>query len=108
MTAQPPDLDTMDFSTEITTANTIDTPLFTENAESPPKLNDTIPKESTSTTAEKNKKERKSEEFLVNLHSSDTNKNKSAITRTIKHGVEIVFKNNRYTKTTSVTFEFPQ
>ena len=95
MTAQTHDLDTIDLSTEITTANTIDTPLFAKIAESPPEPNDIIPKEPTPTTAEKNKKERKSEEMFVNLHSCDTNKNESTIMRTIEHGAEIVFKNNR-------------
>ena len=95
MTAQTHDLVTIDLSTDITTANTIDTPLFVKNAESPPEPNDIIPKEPTPTTAEKNKKERKSEKMFVNLHSCDTNKNESTIMRTIEHGEEIVFKNNR-------------
>ena len=54
--------------------------------------------------AEKNKKERKGKDFFVNIHSSENNKNESAIIRTIEYGGEIVFKNNRYT--TPVIFEF--
>ena len=88
MTVKPPDLNTMAFSTKSTTANTIDTPIFAKYAESPPKPNDTKP---TTTTAEKNKKGRKSKEMFVNINSSDNNKNESTIIRTIEYGGEIIF-----------------
>ena len=59
MTAQPSDLNTMDFSTESTTVNTINTPLFIDNAESPLEPNDTILKEFSPTPTEKTKKKEK-------------------------------------------------
>ena len=103
MTSQPPVLDAMDISTETTTNITIDTPPLPEDAETPKESIDSILNNPNATTAEKNKKERKNENISINLHSTD-NKNDDAITRTIEHGAEIVFKNDRYT--TPVTFEF--
>ena len=97
MTSQSPDLDTMDFSTEITTVNTIDVPLFAEATKSLPESKITTPNEHIPTTTEKDKKEGKSEEIFVNLHPSDNTKHESAIIRKIKHGAEIVFKSNIYT-----------
>ena len=103
MTSQPPVLDVIEISADITNNITIDTPLLAEDAEIPNKSIDSILNNSNSTTAEKYKKERKNEKISINLHSTD-NKNDDAIKRTIEHGAEIVFKNDRYT--TPVTFEF--
>ena len=103
MTSQPPVLDTMEISADITNNITIDTPLLVEDAETPNEPIDSILNNPNATTAEKIKKERKNENISINLHSTD-NKNDDAIKRTIEHGAEIVFKNVRYT--TPVTFEF--
>ena len=103
MTSQPPVLDAMDISAETTTNITIDTQLLPEDTETPNESIDSILNDPNAPKAEKNKKERKNENISINLHSTD-NKNDDAITRTIEHGAEIVFKNDRYT--TPVTFEF--
>ena len=103
MTSQPPVLDAMNISADITNNITIDTPLLAEDAEIPNEPTDSILNDHNPTTAEKNKKERKNEKISINLHSTD-NKHDDAIKRTIKHGAEIVFKNNRHT--TPVTYEF--
>ena len=103
MTSQPPVLDAMDISVEITNNTTIDTPLLAEDTKIPNELTDSILNNPNPTTAEKNKKERKNEKISINLHSTD-NKNDDAIKRTIEHGAEIVFKSDRCT--TLVTFEF--
>ena len=103
MTSQPPVLDAMDISTDITNNITIDTPIFAEDAETPNKPTDSILNNLNPTTAEKNNKERKNEKNSINLHSTD-NKNAGTIKRAIEDGAEIVFKNDKYT--TPVTFEF--
>ena len=103
MTSQPPVLDAIEISADITNNITIDTPLLAEDTEIPNKSIDSILNNPTSTTAEKYKKERKNEKISINLHSTD-NKNDDVIKRIIEHGAEIVFKNVRYT--TPVTFEF--
>ena len=103
MTSQPPVLDAMEISTDITNNITIDTPLLAEDAETPKEPIDSILNNPNSTTAEKNKKERMNEKISINLHSTD-NKHDDDIKRTNEHGVEIVFNNDRYT--TPVTFEF--
>ena len=51
----------MNLSTENTTANTIDIPLFVEATEPLPESRDTTPNETTPTTAEKDKNKGKSE-----------------------------------------------
>ena len=104
MTSKPPVLDAMDFSTENTNDITINISLLTGNVATSSGPNDNIPEEPTPTTAEKHKKERKSEKSFVNLHSSNTTKTKNSIMRTVEHGAKIVFKNNRYI--ILVTFEF--
>ena len=103
MTSQPPVLDAMNISTEITNITTIDTPLFAEGAETPNEPTDITLNNPNPTTAEKNKKERRNEKMSINLHSANNNY-ADAIKRTIEHGAEIVFKNNTYT--TLVTIEF--
>ena len=101
MTSQPPVLDAMDISTDITNIITIDTPLFAEGTETPNEPIDSTLSNPNPTTAEKNKKERRNEKISINLHSTD-NKNDDAIKITMEHGTEIVFKNDKYT--TPVTF----
>ena len=103
MTSQPPVLDAMEISADITNNITIETPLLAEDAEIPNKSIDSILNNSNLTTVEKYKKERKNEKISINLHSTDNNHD-DAIKRTIEHGAEIVFKNDKYT--TPVTFEF--
>ena len=61
MTYQPPVLDTMDISTEITNNTTTDTPLFAEGIETPNEPTDSTLNNPNPTTAEKNKKERRNE-----------------------------------------------
>lgn len=94
----------MFLSAERTNGNTIDNPLFVEDIESPPASNPKTPEESESTMAERDKKEGKSEKNVVKLHHSDTMKHESSTMKKIEHGVELVFKNDKYT--TPVTYEF--
>ena len=78
-------------------------PPFAEDAETPKESTDSTPTKPNTTTAEKNGKECRNKEISINLHSNDNN-NADTIKRTIEHGAEIVFKNDRYI--TPVTFEF--
>ena len=103
MTSQPPVLDAMEISTGITNNITIDTPLLAEDTETPNEPIGSIFNNPNATTAEKIKKERKNENISINLHPTNS-KHDDAIKKTIEHGAEIVFKNDRYT--TPVTFEF--
>ena len=103
MTSQPPVLDAMDISNEITTETTNNTPLFAEDAEISNELTDSTPNKSNSTTAAKNKNKRRKDVISINLHFTD-NKKVNAIKKTIEYGAEIVFKNHSYT--TPVAFEF--
>ena len=103
MTSQPPVLDAMDISADITTNITIDTPFLAEDVETSNEPIDSILNNPNTTMVEKNKKERKNEKIAINLHSTD-NKIDDTIKKIIEHGAEILFKNDRYT--TLVTFEF--
>ena len=65
MISKPPILDAMDISTETTTDNTTDIPLFAGNTKITTVSTDNISKKSILTMVDKNTKERKSENNLI-------------------------------------------
>ena len=74
MTSQPPVLDAIDISNEITTDTANNTPLFAEDEEISNEPTDSTPNKSNSTTAAKNKNERRKDDISINLHSTNNKK----------------------------------